>query len=384
VARAKRGFVYEQLFPETAGVEGLAAAKRIPLDAIEPNPDQPRRGELPGIPELAHHIAEYGLLQPVVVTPPVAGRYTLIAGARRVAAFRLLAATDTAAATETGGMGDGSARWATIPAVERETEAADRLVLALAENLARHALSDVDTITSLRLLRDLRGWSVAELARRVGTSDVWIHRHFSVAGDPALSEHVQTGGFSVAKAYEVARAKSPEGRTAALAAALEGGPLRTIRRLAQEPPRRVSPNANGTTRAGSPSRSDYGSADVVATETGGDGAPPPTGVIAPAADGYGSRDGRSDYGSGAAAGLVTESVVATASPAGPRDLAEVARELGVTVPFTDLASTGLFFAAFRNGLAAGDGEALIRAMREDLRRLESLVRAAHLGARTGT
>jgi hypothetical protein len=62
----------------------------------------------------------------------------------------------------------------------------------------------------------------------------------------------------------------------------------------------------------------------------------------------------------------------------------VARELGVTVPFADLASTGLFFAAFRDGLAAGDGEALIRAMREDLRRLESLVRAAHLGARTGT
>ena len=62
-------------------------------------------------------------------------------------------------------------------------------------------------------------------------------------------------------------------------------------------------------------------------------------------------------------------------------MAETSRELSLTVPLTDLASTSLFFVAFKNGLTVGDGEALIKAMREDLRRLESLVRTAQLEQR---
>jgi hypothetical protein len=70
--------------------------------------------------------------------------------------------------------------------------------------------------------------------------------------------------------------------------------------------------------------------------------------------------------------------------AGARDPADVARELGLTGRLTDLQSTALFAAALRGNLATYDVGAMLRAMREDLRRLESLVRAAHLGARTGT
>ncbi len=358
MARAKRSFVYEQLFPETAGVEALMEAKRVPLASIDANPDQPRRGELPGIPELARHIAEYGLLQPVVVTTPDAGRYTLIAGARRLAAFKLLLETD-----------DEPEQWATIPVLERETDSADRLVLAMAENIARHNLSDADTITSLGLLRDLRGWSIAEIARRLGTSDVWIHRHFSVAGDPALGEQVQAGALSVAKAYEVVRARTPMARAAALAAALGGDPLRVIRQRAQAGP--ALSGGEGPTRSDNP----RGIAPA--------GEPNDLGESAERAIGTDERDSprfawqdargsdpsiRSDYGTGP---------VATVAPSvGPRDLAEAAREFGLAVPLADLASTSLFFVAFKNNLMVGDGEALIKAMREDLRRLEGLVRTA--------
>jgi hypothetical protein len=65
--------------------------------------------------------------------------------------------------------------------------------------------------------------------------------------------------------------------------------------------------------------------------------------------------------------------------AGARDLADVARELGLTGRLADLQSTALFATALRGDLATYDVGAMLRAMREDLRRLESLVRAAQLG-----
>ena len=56
--------------------------------------------------ELAAHVRRHGLLQPVVVTPAAGGRSTLVAGHRRLAALRWLAANDTY-----------PARWRDIPAV---------------------------------------------------------------------------------------------------------------------------------------------------------------------------------------------------------------------------------------------------------------------------
>ncbi|HEX2184755.1 MAG TPA: ParB/RepB/Spo0J family partition protein, partial [Chloroflexota bacterium] len=210
--------------PGGTTVETLAGATRVPIEAIEPNPDQPRRGALPEIPELAAHIATYGLLQPIVVAPAAAGRYTLIAGARRLAAFRHLAQTDAVERS----------RWATIPAVARETAAADRLVLALAENVARHALGAADAISALHLLRDLKGWRAAEIARHLGTSEAWVSRHFAVDADAVLAGHVRSGRLTVAKAYEVYRAKSPGARERALEAALAGASLQAIRHLARQ------------------------------------------------------------------------------------------------------------------------------------------------------
>src|SRR5688572_6915778 len=85
----KPAFLMQQLLPESADYERLPGARRINIRHIDPNPDQPR-SELTGIEELAASIAEYGLLQPIVVSPAVKGRYTLIAGHRRLAAHKHL------------------------------------------------------------------------------------------------------------------------------------------------------------------------------------------------------------------------------------------------------------------------------------------------------
>jgi ParB/RepB/Spo0J family partition protein len=301
------------------GVEDLLEAKRIPLEAIGANPDQPRRGPLPDIPELAAHIAAYGLLQPIVVTTSVAGRYTLIAGARRLAAFRQLLDADPE-----------HAGWATIPAIERETDTPDRVLLALAENLSRHNLSDADTITSLRVLRDLRGWTQAEIAHRLGTTKAWISQQFAVAGDPVLSEHVQTGALSVAKAYEVHTAWSPDAKDAALDAALQGAPLRRIRKLAKD-------NA-------------------------------PQDRVAPPHDDVPDTDSQlSD---------LTAVTAAAASPsAGAHDLADLADELGLTIDLEHTELAKLIRSALTQGTTVVSAGSFLRLMRADGRVVEGLVRS---------
>ncbi|MGZ4290282.1 MAG: ParB N-terminal domain-containing protein, partial [Gaiellaceae bacterium] len=95
----------------------------IPVDQIHPNPNQPRKefdGE--GVSGLAESIRSQGLIQPVVVRPRVQGGYELIAGERRWRASR-------------------EAGVATVPAVIRDADDRDTLLLGLVENVAREDLS---------------------------------------------------------------------------------------------------------------------------------------------------------------------------------------------------------------------------------------------------
>src|SRR5437016_518666 len=98
-----------------------APASEVPIDAIRPNPRQPRRRIRPeDLEELAASLREVGIIQPLVVTaaPDAPGMYQLIAGERRWQAARLA----------------GLAR---VPVVVREATPQDMLLLALVENIQR-------------------------------------------------------------------------------------------------------------------------------------------------------------------------------------------------------------------------------------------------------
>ena len=222
-ARTRADETWQRLVDNRPGVEDLLEGKRLPVAAIDANPQQPRKGPLEGIEELAASIREYGLLQPIVVNPRPGGRYVCIAGHRRLAAYRHLGDTEQAEPS----------RWATIPAVERDDHSDEWLVLGLLENLSRSDLTDAEIISGLSVLHDLRGWSQAEIARRLGVSRAWITQYFRVAADPTVSEHVQTRHLSAAKAYEIVRADTDSARDAALQAALQGAPRQIVRRLAR-------------------------------------------------------------------------------------------------------------------------------------------------------
>ena len=137
-------------------VGGGAAADaeliRLPLDAIHPNPKQPRRRFEPDATAgLASSLRHQGVLQPVVVRPRATGGYELIAGERRWRAAR-------------------EAGLDTLPALVRQTDDRDTLLLALVENVARENLSPVEEARAYATLLDEFELSLGEVAERVGRS----------------------------------------------------------------------------------------------------------------------------------------------------------------------------------------------------------------------
>jgi ParB family chromosome partitioning protein len=130
--------------------------ERIPVDAIRPNPRQPRSSlDEQSLVELAESIKVHGILQPVLVRPLAGTGYELIAGERRWRAARL-AGLDR------------------VPAVVRASEDSERLELALIENMARSDLNPVQAAQACAALVEELGLTKEEVGRRVGRSRVAI------------------------------------------------------------------------------------------------------------------------------------------------------------------------------------------------------------------
>jgi ParB family transcriptional regulator, chromosome partitioning protein len=124
----------------------------LSVDAIHPNPRQPRKrfdGEAGS--GLAESIRSQGVISPLLVRPRTAGGYEIVAGERRWRAAR-----------EAGRQ--------TVPAVVRETDDRDTLLLGLVENVAREQLTAVEEARAYAVLIDEFSLSLGEVAERVGRS----------------------------------------------------------------------------------------------------------------------------------------------------------------------------------------------------------------------
>jgi ParB family transcriptional regulator, chromosome partitioning protein len=132
------------------GGPGEPELAHLPVETIHANPRQPRKrfdGEATSA--LADSLRTQGLVQPVVVRPREAGGFELIAGERRWRAAR-------------------EAGIPTVPALVREADDRDSLLLGLVENVAREQLSAVEEARAYALLLDEFGLSLGELSERVG------------------------------------------------------------------------------------------------------------------------------------------------------------------------------------------------------------------------
>jgi len=134
---------------------------RIRLELIDPNPYQPRSEIDEGaLEELIASIRNNGLLQPITVRGVPGGRYHVIAGHRRLEAYKRLLAEASGAAAE---------RFRTIPAHEKfEVTDEEMALFALVENLQRDELSPLDAALGLARFQEAHQLSTEALSKRTG------------------------------------------------------------------------------------------------------------------------------------------------------------------------------------------------------------------------
>ena len=124
----------------------------LPVDAIHPNPRQPRRRFEPEAASgLAESVRRQGVIQPLLVRPRGVGGYEIVAGERRWRAAR-------------------EAGRATVPAVVRDADDRETLLLGLVENVAREQLTPIEEARAYAVLIDEFSLSLGEVAERVGRS----------------------------------------------------------------------------------------------------------------------------------------------------------------------------------------------------------------------
>jgi ParB family transcriptional regulator, chromosome partitioning protein len=167
----------------------------LPLEAIVPNPRQPRSvfdGD--ALDELVDSIREVGLLQPVVVRPLGDDTYELVMGERRWRASQLA--------------GTG-----TIPAIVRPTEDHDLLRDALLENLHRAQLNPLEEAAAYQQLLEDFGCTQEELATRIKRSRPQISNTIRLLRlPPTVQRRVAAGVLSAGHARALLALPDPLGQ----------------------------------------------------------------------------------------------------------------------------------------------------------------------------
>ena len=154
--RSGLGKGLDALIPGSSSAVGEGGASQVSIDAIARNPRQPRHTfKEAELEELAASIREYGVIQPLIVSPASGGTYILIAGERRWQAAR-------------------RAGLRTVPVVFRNASDQQLLELALIENIQRADLDPIEEAEAFQHLVKEFGLSHEAIAQRVGKSRVAV------------------------------------------------------------------------------------------------------------------------------------------------------------------------------------------------------------------
>jgi ParB family chromosome partitioning protein len=165
----------------------------IPLDAIKPNPRQPREVfDDDALQELVTSIQEVGLLQPIVVRQNGPAQYELIMGERRWRACR-------------------EAGLDAIPAIVRATDDEKLLLDALLENLHRAQLNPIEEAAAYdQLLKDFN-CTHDQLADRIGRSRPQVSNTLRLLKlSPKVQNRVAAGVLSAGHARALLSVEDPE------------------------------------------------------------------------------------------------------------------------------------------------------------------------------
>ena len=168
-----------------------SAYQILPLQKVEPNPDQPRQDfDEEQLQALAESISIHGVMQPLAVREVSGGYYQIIAGERRWRAARLAGLKE-------------------IPVVIMEADDKTTMELALIENLQRQDLNPVEEALGYRSLMEEYGLTQEETAARVGKSRPAVANALRLLTlCPQVLEMVRAGSLSAGHARAIAALKT--------------------------------------------------------------------------------------------------------------------------------------------------------------------------------
>lgn len=191
-AKQQRGLGkgFDALMPqgieETLLEQSKDRVQNVFISAIAPNPNQPRRTfDENALGELAESIKQYGILQPLLVTPRGAGMYEIIAGERRWRASKL-AGLDK------------------VPVVVRTAEQLEQLEMAMVENIQRVDLAPLEQAATIQRLHELFSISFETIAKRLGKAESTVNNIVRLLQlPPAAQDALQIGKISEGHARSI-------------------------------------------------------------------------------------------------------------------------------------------------------------------------------------
>lgn len=142
---------------------GSPIGQSIPVEDIDPNPNQPRQN-VGDLSELVASVREKGVLEPILVRRQDA-RYQIVAGERR---YR--------AAVEAG--------LPEIPCVVKELSDPEVMEIALIENLQRKDLTAFEEADGLKVLAEAHGYTHEMMAEKLGKSRTTVTETLTLASMP--------------------------------------------------------------------------------------------------------------------------------------------------------------------------------------------------------
>lgn len=152
---------------------------KVPIGQIFPNPYQPRKSfDEAALEELSASIAQYGVLQPLLVSPTEDGRYLLIAGERRLRASRMAKLTE-------------------VPVIISDYTTQQIAEIALIENLQREDLHFLEEAEGYEQLMEQFHLTQEAMAARVGKKQSTIANKLRLLRlSPAVRKVLVDAGLS--------------------------------------------------------------------------------------------------------------------------------------------------------------------------------------------
>ena len=188
-----------------AGSDTRGDPIRIPLADIDEDPDQPRQTfDQAELESMAESIRDLGVIQAIVVKPPQAGRYMLVAGARRYRASKLAGMKDIPAIVRAATEGNFAAQ------VVENTQRANLTNSELAEAVARF-VEEGRTSKQIAAICNLKDYQVAAF-RKVADFPPQLRERINAADMRALYDLYRVwekGAEQITQALEAFDAANP-------------------------------------------------------------------------------------------------------------------------------------------------------------------------------